>query len=183
MLHYKIMSYDSDEEWAQLIELMSLRDAGSIEREFVRRLNSLTQEEPFADELSAKLLEEVDHSRRVGEYAVETPLGKGCITCLATGVKFGLMVIETAKRGRPVITRVGTVGGNVLEWLSKNGDFTLVLTDNECDRSLRRVLMMVTEGFADLEYRGRIYLPSNMRKCMEDLKELLSRDMDGQAVS
>lgn len=178
MLHYKIMSYDSDEDWVGLIDLVSMREVGDIERAFIRRLNSIGAGEPFTDELSAKLLKEIDSSRRVGEYTVETPLGRGCVTCLATGVKFGLMVIEMAKQGSPVIAKVGTVGWNIIEWLSRNGDFTLVLTDNECDRSLMEVLTMMNSGLADLEYRGRLYTDHNISDCMTALDEFLYRDIE-----
>lgn len=177
MLHFKIMSYDSDEDWVGLIDLVSMRERGDIERAFIRRLNAIGMEEPFADELSAKLLEEIDRSRRVGEYTVETPLGRGCITCLSAEVKFGLMVIEMAKRGSPVIARVGTVGWNIIEWLSRNGDFTLVLTDNECDRSLMEVLTMMNSGLADLEYQGELYSDCDISDCMAALDGFLYRDI------
>lgn len=177
MLHYRIMSYDSDADWVQLVDLISLRDDGCVEREFIRRLNSLGMEEPFADELSAKLMEDIADSRRAEGYAVETPGGKGCITCLPAEVKFGLMVIEMAKQGSPVIVRVGSVGWNIIEWLSRNGDFTLVLTDNECDRSLMEILTMVSSGLADLEYQGQTYTDHSISECMTALDKFLYRDV------
>lgn len=179
MLHYKIMSYSSDSDWGKLVELISLRDDNDIERAFIRRLNSIDADEPFADKLSEELLSELDHSRRVGEYAVETPLGKGCITCLAARIKFGLMVIEMAKQGSAVITKAGAADADVLEWLSRKGDFTLVLTDNECGGSLRSVMSLINNGQADIEYKGRTYSAYEIRECMEALGEFLSGEAEG----
>lgn len=171
MLHYRILSYGSDYDWGLLVGLISLRDAAEIDRQFEKRLNSLEKEEPFADDMSARLMAELDNSRRTGEYAVITPKGKGCITCLSTSIKFGLMVLDSHKDGQPVITRTGAVNGRVLEWLSEKGDFTLVLTDNECG-ALREVLALVGNGMADLEYHGQIYSAYDIKACMEAVAQL-----------
>ena len=172
MLHYRILSYGSDYDWGLLVGLISLRDENEIDRQFEKRLNSLEKEEPFADDMSARLMAEIDNSRRTGEYAVITPKGKGCITCLASSVKFGLMVLDSEKDGQPVITKAGAVNGRVLEWLSERGDHTLVLTDNECG-SLREVLSLVGNGMADLEYQGQVYSAYSIRECMEVLAPLM----------
>ena len=181
MLHYKILSYGSDCDWEIMVDLISLRDAGEIEKQFIRRLNDYELDDPFNDELSARLLEELDGSRRVGEYAVLTPKGKGCITCLSTAVKFGLMVIETAKQGRPVITKPYASGIPVLEWLSRNGEYDLVLTDNECDRSLKEVLTLVNNGAADLQYMGLTYSSYGMKDCMAAIYPLVEKNENAQS--
>lgn len=171
MLHYKILSYGSDYDWGLLVGLISLRDAAEIDRQFEKRLNSLDKDEPFADDMSARIMAELDNSRRTGEYAVITPKGKGCITCLSPSIKFGLMVIDSLKEGKPVITKAGAVKGTVLEWLSEKGDHTLVLTDNECG-SLREVLTLVGNGMADLEYQGQVYSAYSIKECMAAVSQL-----------
>ena len=176
MLHYKIMSYESDYDWGQLVDMTSLRDKNSIEREFVKRLNDNLNDEPFADELSAKLMAELDNSRRTGDYAVITPKGRGCITCLGTGIKFGLMVIDLAARGKSAITKPYAAGMDVLEWLSRHGEYTLVLTDNECDRSVKEVLTLVNNGAADLDYMGQTYSAYGLRDCMTALAPLIAKN-------
>ena len=176
MLHYKILSYYSDYDWSFLVGLVSLRDNAEIERQFVKRLNSLEQEDAYADELSAKLMKELDGSERTGEYAVLTPKGKGCITCLSDTVKFGLLVIDNARQNRAVITRPMAVKGQVLDWLSRNGNYTLILTDNECDRSVKEVLTFVSNGAADLEYQGQVYSAYSIKECMAALAPLIEQN-------
>ena len=180
MLHYKILSYGSDYDWGLLVDLTSLREKNEIERQFVKRLNNDTMEEPYADALSAALMEEIDHSHRVGDYAVLTPRGKGCITCLSTSIKFGLMVIEMAKHGKAVITKPCAVNMNVLEWLSRNGEYTLVLTDNECDMTMREVLTLVNNGAADIEFEGLTYSAYGIRECMAALAPLIEKNSSGE---
>ena len=81
MLHYRILSYGSDYDWEYMVDLISLRDAGEIERQFVRRLSDMSRDDAFADDASAALMKDIDRAERTGEYAVITPKGKGCITC------------------------------------------------------------------------------------------------------
>ena len=175
MLHYKILSYDNDEEWEQLIGLKNLRDREENEKEFVRRLNEISPHEPYADDLAVKLLADVDGSKRVGDYAVETPKGKGCITCLGHDVKFALNVIEQAKEGLSVIASPDTVSDEVLEWLSKHGDFTIVLVDKDTDKSLKHTLSLINRGIADLTLKGRLYTAYEMRECMAAAESFLNR--------
>ena len=178
MLHYRILSYHSDYDWSFLVGLVSVRDSAEIERQFVRRLNSLELEEAYADELSAKLMKELDGSERTGEYAVVTPKGKGCITCLSDTVKFGLLVIDNARQNRAVITKPLAVKGTVLDWLSRNGNYTLILTDNECDRSIKEVLTLVSNGAADLEYNGQVYSAYSIKECMAALRTLIEKNQE-----
>ena len=176
MLHYKILSYDNDEDWELLIGLKNLRDREENEREFIRRLNEISPHEPYADELSEKLLADVDGSKRVGEYAVITPKGKGCITCLGSEIKFALNLIEQAKEGLAVIASPDTAGDEVLEWLSSHGDFTIVLVDKETDKRLKHTLSLVNRGIADLTIKGRPYSAYEMRECMAAAAEYIDRE-------
>ena len=176
MLHYKILSYGSDYDWEYMVGLISLRDRSEIEKQFVRRLSDMSSEEPFFDDVSAALMKEVDQAERTGEYAVNTPEGKGCITCLSDGVRFGLMVIDTAKHGEAVITNPDAVDYAVLEWLARAGDYTLVLTDNECGSSLKEVLALVNNGDADLEYQGQTYSAYSIRDCINVLLPLIEKN-------
>ncbi|WP_295154922.1 hypothetical protein [uncultured Ruminococcus sp.] len=176
MLHYRILSYGSDYDWGLLVDLISLRDRNEIERQFVRRLNENETGEPYADALSAALMKELDNSVRVGEYAVLTPRGKGCITCLSDDIRFGLLVIDMGMQGKAVITKPGAVSMKLLDWLSRHGEYTLVLTDNECDYSMREVLTLVSNGAADIEYGGEVFSAYSMNECLAALAPLFERN-------
>lgn len=176
MLHYRILSYGSDYDWEYMVDLISLRDAGEIERQFVRRLSDMSSDDAFADDASAALMKDIDRAERTGEYAVITPKGKGCITCLSNAVRFGLMVIDAAKNGKPVITKPYAADIAVLEWLARAGEHTLVLTDNECDKSLKEVLTLVNNGEADLEYQGQTYSAYSIRDCIDALLPLIEKN-------
>lgn len=102
MLHLKVLSYEEYDntqpedmyEWYFEHKKKEKTDTGfenaeflcdtvTVERRFIEILN--TDSEAFRDEMSVRILKELDNSYRENDYGVVTPMGKSCITCLLRG--------------------------------------------------------------------------------------------------
>jgi hypothetical protein len=123
--------------------VVKLTEHSAIESEFLKILQS--HKNAFWDELSIKILKEVDESERVGDYGVKTWLGNSCITCLATGIKLAL-IIFFYKENFPnvrVITRTYCAGENIWKFMSDNSDVELYLNE----KNIENLIMMNQRDF------------------------------------
>ena len=92
MIHIKIAS---DKEMLNMKKCCNYS-----ENDFYRILES-TDEIPFQDMESRKLIREIDHAERIegDRYAMMTPTGKNCLTALSPDCKYGLTAIHYSRSG------------------------------------------------------------------------------------
>ena len=76
----------------------------------------------FKDEMSIKMMNEIDNAVRVGAYGVRTPIGKSCITCLSSGCKLGLLLWYYKDIDTPILTNLSRAGNNVWQFIAENFD-------------------------------------------------------------
>ena len=76
----------------------------------------------FKDEMSIKMMKEIDNAVRVGAYGVRTPIGKSCITCLSSGCKLGLLLWYYKDIDIPILTNLSRAGNNVWQFIAENFD-------------------------------------------------------------
>lgn len=125
MINVISMTKNQRQELLAYGQELFLESSAEIESEFYHIVE--WEEEAFKDELSLKLMKEIDHAERTGDYEVVTPFGKSCITCLSTGGKLGLIFLYYRGIDRKIITDFSRAGTNVWEFLSKNTDITFYM--------------------------------------------------------
>ena len=79
----------------------------------------------FKDEMSIKMMKEIDNAVRVGAYGVRTPIGKSCITCLSSGCKLGLLLWYYKDNDIAILTHLSRAGNNVWRFIAENFDVSL----------------------------------------------------------
>lgn len=94
----------------------------------------------FKDEMSLKIMQEIDNAVRVGAYGVKTPIGKSCITCLSSGCKLGLLLNYYKNEDIPIFTSLSRAGDNVWQFIAENFDISFYTTDYDfyrlCDSNI-----------------------------------------------
>lgn len=138
-----------------------LIDTYSVEKEFLHVLN--WDKEAFRDELSLRLMKEIDTAERVGDYGVVTHIGESCISCLSTGCKLGLLVIYHQMKYPDAIllTEMHAAGDNVWRWLAQNTDATLYVYWDDYDW-----LFVLIDGIVT-EIDGVQYTKENVRELLQ----------------
>ena len=81
--------------------------------------------EIFRDTESLELMRAIDGAERTGEFGVITPYGKSCITCLSSGCKAGLLILDCSRKGLVPIVDADIAGDNVWEWLHENAEISV----------------------------------------------------------
>lgn len=123
---------------------LKLTDKGSIEDEYRRIVES--DDTAFKDEMSLKMMKEIDCAVRIGAYGVRTQMGKSCITCLSTGCKLGLVLWYYHDKDIDIMTGLGRAGTNVWQFISKNFDITISMTGDEIDPSNAKDVDLTVDG-------------------------------------
>lgn len=148
MLHIKVLSYEEydnttldnlDEKYFKLKKKEKtctgfedaefLCDTHTVERRFIEILN--TDFDAFRDEISCRLLKELDNSYRDNDYGIVTPMGKSCITCLSSEIKLALLIQYFSNRGTDIFVRFKIACKNIWIWLAKNADMTLYMREKD----------------------------------------------------
>lgn len=120
-----VISIDDKQKIEMMDHALLLDCSDEIERRFYHIVE--WEEEAFWDELSLKLMREIDGAERTGEYGVVTPIGKSCVTCLSTGGKLGLIFLHYRGTDVKIITDFSRAGYNVWEFLSENAEITFYM--------------------------------------------------------
>lgn len=104
-----------------------LTNKDSVEDEFKRIVE--WHSNAFKDEVSVKMMQEIDNAVRVGAYGVKTHIGKSCITCLSSGCKLGLLLNYYKNEDIPILTSLSRAGDNVWQFIEENFDVSFYTTD------------------------------------------------------
>ena len=136
-----------------------LDDAESIEQEFRRIVE--WHRGAFWDEMSLKLLKEIDGAVREESYGVETPIGKSCITCLSTGCKLGLVLWYYKNKDLRILTSFYRAGGNVWRFIAENFDISIFVLKSELES------VLYSERDYSIVVDGRLYTEEDGRKLWE----------------
>ena len=111
----------------------------------------------FKDEMSIKMMKEIDNAVRVGAYGVRTPIGKSCITCLSSGCKLGLLLWYYKDIDIPILTNLSRAGNNVWQFIAENFDVSFYTVAGDfhrlCDMSVDITVdgvLYTKENFFDL---------------------------------
>lgn len=111
----------------------------------------------FKDEMSIKMMKEIDNAVRVGAYGVRTPIGKSCITCLSSGCKLGLLLWYYKDIDTPILTNLSRAGNNVWQFIAENFDVNFYTVAGDfhrlCDMSVDITVdgvLYTKENFFDL---------------------------------
>lgn len=111
----------------------------------------------FKDEMSIKMMKEIDNAVRVGSYGVRTPIGKSCITCLSSGCKLGLLLWYYKDIDTPILTNLSRAGNNVWQFIAENFDVNFYTVAGDfhrlCDMSVDITVdgvLYTKENFFDL---------------------------------
>lgn len=111
----------------------------------------------FKDEMSIKMMNEIDNAVRVGAYGVRTPIGKSCITCLSSGCKLGLLLWYYKDIDIPILTNLSRAGDNVWQFIAENFDVNFYTVAGDfhrlCDMSVDITVdgvLYTKENFFDL---------------------------------
>lgn len=111
----------------------------------------------FKDEMSIKMMKEIDNAVRVGAYGVRTPIGKSCITCLSSGCKLGLLLWYYKDIDTPILTNLSRAGDNVWQFIAENFDVNFYTVAGDfhrlCDMSVDLTVdgvLYTKENFFDL---------------------------------
>lgn len=109
---------------SQRVELLYDYSVESLFRLILER-----HEDAFKDDMSFKIMKDIDNAVRYGEYGIETPNGRSCITCLSTGCKFALILWDYSYNNIevPIITDLWRCGENVWEFISHNFDISFYM--------------------------------------------------------
>lgn len=97
-----------------------------VEQDFREKIK--TEEDLFLDKTSKRLMMAIDHAYRIDAYAVRTPYGKSCITCLCTGGKMGLLLLHYHRKGLIPVVSYYAAGENVWQWLADQPDLNICIT-------------------------------------------------------
>lgn len=183
MLHIKVLSYEEydnttldnlDEKYFKLKKKEKtctgfedaefLCDTHTVERRFIEILN--TDFDAFRDEISCRLLKELDNSYRDNDYGIVTPMGKSCITCLSSEIKLALLIQYFSNRGTDIFVRFKIACKNIWIWLAKNADMTLYMREKDyrdvddirlfCYFLIGNNETEKTDELIDVEYHGNI---------------------------
>ena len=111
----------------------------------------------FKDEMSIKMMKEIDNAVRVGAYGVRTPIGKSCITCLSSGCKLCLLLWYYKDIDTPILTNLSRAGDNVWQFIAENFDVNFYTVAGDfhrlCDMSVDITVdgvLYTKENFFDL---------------------------------
>ena len=113
---------------------VNLNSAEQIERTFRQIVE--WHRDAFWDELSLKLMAEIDGAVREDTYGVTTRIGESCITCLSTGCKLGLVLLYYKYFGVRCLTSFYRAGNNVWAFLSKHTEICFTMIQSEIDSYL-----------------------------------------------
>lgn len=150
MLHFKLVDEPPYKERCNVIHLA---DKTSIELRFNDVL--CADEDAFTDELSERILRELDGSYRTGEYALVTRLGKSCITCLAASFKLAMLICHYRNAPCAILSLPARAGNDTWEWLAKNIDATIYLLKDQMSDQPLTVHKLLQKQLADLTDNGQ----------------------------
>lgn len=108
----------------------------------------------FKDEMSIKMMKEIDNAVRVGAYGVRTPFGKSCITCLSSGCKFGLLLWYYKDIDTPILSHLSRAGNNVWRFIAENFDVSFYAVSGELYRFWDMSVDLTIDGVLYTEENG-----------------------------
>ncbi len=153
MIHFKILTHDeyTDKRFEQAKYLI---DSDSVEREFISIVNS--DREAFRDEISCRILKELDSSYRENDYGVVTPKGKSCITCLSTKIKTTLLICYFNSHDIDVFAPTFTLKYDVWKWLGDNVELLIYMRELDLCSFSVFYFRSYREINSDFEYKGEM---------------------------
>lgn len=113
----------------------------------------------FKDEMSIKMMKEIDNAVRVGAYGVRTPIGKSCITCLSSGCKLGLLLWYYKDNDIAILTHLSKAGNNVWRFIAENFDVSFYAVSGD--------LHSYWDMSVDLTIDGVLYTEENFNDLMK----------------
>ncbi len=150
MLHFKLVDAPPYGEFRSVIDLA---DKTSIELRFNDVL--CADEDAFTDELSERILRELDGSYRTEEYALVTRFGKSCITCLAASFKLAMLICHYRNAPCAILSCPARADDDTWEWLAKNIDATIYLLRAEMPDQPLTIHKLLQKQLADLTDNGQ----------------------------
>lgn len=117
-------------------QVIDLTSKDRIERQFVSEVSMATfiddEFSTFHDELSLKLMIDIDTAKYIGIWDIETNLGKTCISSLSTGCKLGLLLLHFRRHKKCLVkTSWCRAGNNVWQWFINNDIDITFISDEE----------------------------------------------------